>query len=66
MSSGSNNNNSNSNSNSNNIFPIMSGALTPEQLCTEGEVNGIVSTDWYTPVSVCQAILQSSITAHHN
>jgi hypothetical protein len=61
MSSGSNNN-----SNNNNIFPIMSGALTPEQLCTEGEVNGIVSADWYTPVSVCQILLRPSITAHRN
>ena len=61
MSSGSTNNNSN-----NNIFPIMSGALTPEQLCTESEVNGIVSTDWYTPVSVCQILLRSSIIEHHN
>jgi hypothetical protein len=55
----------NNNSN-NNIFPIMSETLTPEQLCTEGEANGILSTDWYTPVSVRQTRLQSSSIAHRN
>jgi hypothetical protein len=37
---------------SNNIFPIMSGDISPEQLCGDINNNVLVSTDWYTPVPV--------------
>lgn len=37
---------------SNNIFPSMSAEITSEQLCGDVDGNVIVSTDWYTPVSV--------------
>lgn len=37
---------------SNNMFPTFSGSITPEQI-SELDANAIVSTDWYTPNSVC-------------
>jgi hypothetical protein len=42
---------------SNNIFPIMSGDISPEQMCGDinnnNNNNNVVSTDWYTPIPVC-------------
>ncbi|KAM0706670.1 hypothetical protein Q7P35_005998 [Cladosporium inversicolor] len=35
---------------SNNLFPTMTGDISPEQMCGDINNNVLVSADWYTPV----------------
>jgi hypothetical protein len=41
---------------SNNLFPTMTGDISPEQLCGDINNNVLVSADWYTPVPVCMIL----------
>jgi len=41
---------------SNNLFPTMTGDISPEQMCGDINNNVLVSADWYTPVPVCMIL----------
>lgn len=41
---------------SNNIFPTMTGDISPEQMCGDINSNILVSADWYTQVPVCMIL----------